>query len=149
MELTKKEKTMKRTITKIVIHCSATPEGTDVKAATIAKWHKQRGFKSIGYHYVIDLDGTIEKGRPLEKAGAHCEGVNESSIGICYIGGLGTDGKPKDTMTAEQNDALMMLLMALREQFPDIKIYGHNELNPAKACPCFDVQEWLSGLGFC
>ena len=138
---------MKRTITKIIIHCSATPEGADVKARTIEQWHRKRGFRAIGYHYVIDLDGTIEQGRPLEKAGAHCEGVNDCSIGICYIGGTDDEGKPKNTMTPEQSDALAMLLIALREQFPEVKIYGHNELNVKKACPCFDVQEWLKGYG--
>ncbi len=139
---------MKRTITKIIIHCSATPEGVDVKAATIAQWHRKRGFKSIGYHYVIDLDGTIENGRPLAKAGAHCEGANDCSIGICYIGGLDSNGNPKNTMTPEQNDSLLMLLMTLTEQFPGIKIYGHNELNLNKTCPCFDVRKWLADHGF-
>ncbi|MCQ2343868.1 MAG: N-acetylmuramoyl-L-alanine amidase [Paludibacteraceae bacterium] len=139
---------MKRTITKIIIHCSASPEGRDDRAADIARWHKQKGLKSIGYHYVIDLDGTIEEGRPLDKAGAHCEGANNCSIGICYIGGLDSNGNPKNTMTPEQNDALVMLLMTLRTQFPGIKIYGHNELNLNKACPCFDVRKWLANHGF-
>lgn len=138
---------MKRTIEKIIIHCSATPEGVDIKASTIAQWHKKRGFRTIGYHYVITLDGTIENGRPLEKAGAHCEGVNDCSIGICYIGGLDKDGHPKNTMTPEQNDALISLLTILKNQFPDIKIYGHNELNLNKSCPCFDVQQFLRNNG--
>ncbi|MBQ0007865.1 MAG: N-acetylmuramoyl-L-alanine amidase [bacterium] len=134
---------MKRTIEKIIIHCSATPEGADIKASTIAQWHRKRGFRTIGYHYVIDLDGTIENGRPLEKPGAHCEGVNHCSIGICYIGGLDSNGNPKNTLTPEQNDSLVSLISVLREQFPDIKIFGHNELNQNKACPCFNVQSWL------
>ena len=138
---------MKRTISKIIIHCSATPEGADIKAATIDKWHRKRGFKSIGYHYVIDLDGTIEDVRPLAQPGAHCEGVNDCSIGICYIGGLDAEGKPKDTRTPEQQDALVILLEQLKEEFPDVQIYGHNELNPAKNCPCFDVQKWLQEVG--
>ena len=138
---------MKRSIQKLIIHCSATPEGADIKAATIAKWHKQKGFKSIGYHYVIDLDGTIENGRPLAQPGAHCEGVNDCSVGICYIGGLDEDGHPKDTRTPEQHDALLILLTELKEAYPDAQIYGHNELNPNKSCPCFDVQKWLKSVG--
>ncbi|MCQ2344386.1 MAG: N-acetylmuramoyl-L-alanine amidase [Paludibacteraceae bacterium] len=137
---------MKRTIKKIVIHCSATREGVDIKASTIDVWHRKRGFRSIGYHYVIDLDGTIENGRPLDKPGAHCEGVNDSSIGICYIGGLDSHGKPKNTLTPEQNDSLVTLVSMLKDSFPDIKIFGHNELDPSKSCPCFNVQEWLKRL---
>ena len=96
---------------------------------------------------MIDLDGTIENGRPLAQPGAHCEGVNDCSIGICYVGGLDAQGHPKDTRTAEQQDALLLLLTELKEEFPDVQIYGHNELNPAKNCPCFDVQAWLAEVG--
>lgn len=76
-----------RKITELILHCSATPEGKDFSTTDIDRWHKARGFKMIGYHYVIRLDGTIEQGRPLEMTGAHCKGHNAHSIGICYIGG--------------------------------------------------------------
>lgn len=93
-----------RKINQIIVHCSATPEGKNFNANDIDRWHKERGFDCIGYHYVIDLDGTIEKGRPIEKVGAHVKGHNSNSIGVCYIGGLASDGKtPKDTRTVEQD----------------------------------------------
>ena len=95
-----------RTITEIIIHCSATIEGKDYTVEDIDRWHRQRGFARVGYHYVIRLDGTIQQGRPLDIAGAHCIGHNAHSIGICYIGGLDQTGKPKDTRTQAQKDSL-------------------------------------------
>lgn len=145
----------------IVIHCSATPEGQDVRAADIDKMHRQRGFKMIGYNYVIDLDGTIEEGRPLSMDGAHCEKpgfsgrpYNKHSIGICYVGGVAKDGKtPKDTRTDAQKLALQALVSNLTMQYPIVDILGHRDASPdlngdgmiskwewMKACPCFDVR---------
>lgn len=112
-----------RKINEIIVHCSATAEGKDFKAADIDRWHKERGFGAkyggktyhIGYHYVIDLNGLVETGRPEELTGAHCKGHNSLSIGVCYIGGLASDGKTaKDTRTLEQKDALVNLLMHLK-----------------------------------
>lgn len=128
-----------RTINLILIHCTATEEGKDFKAKDIDKWHKQKGWKGIGYHYVIDLDGTIEKGRPDEEIGAHCTGKNKNSIGIVYVGGL-KDGKPKDTRTKEQKEALWELLRQLLIKYPKATIHGHNEFSN-KDCPCFNVKE--------
>ena len=91
-----------RKINKIIVHCSATPEGRNVSAATIDKWHKERGWSGIGYHYVVKLDGSIEYGRMVDKVGDHCKGHNKSSIGICYIGGCDSDMKAKDTRTPQQ-----------------------------------------------
>lgn len=130
--------TTTRTIREFIIHCSATKAGRDFRAADIRRWHRQRGFADIGYHFVIDLDGTIELGRPLGRIGAHCLGHNQISIGICYIGGLDADGKPADTRTPEQRDSLLALLRALRLHYPLATIHGHCEF-AAKACPCFDV----------
>lgn len=128
-----------RKINKIIIHCSATAAGRDFSAADIDRCHRARGFNSIGYHYVIRLDGTVETGRPLALTGAHCKGHNSDSIGICYIGGLASDGKtPCDTRTPLQRDALRRLTAALVRQFPGITIHGHNRF-AAKACPCFSV----------
>ena len=76
-----------RKITKIIIHCAATPEGKDFTVQQIDQWHRQRGFRCIGYHFVIYRDGSIHKGRPIEQAGAHTSGHNAHSIGICLIGG--------------------------------------------------------------
>lgn len=104
------------------------------------KWHKQRGWKGIGYHYVIDLDGTIEKGRPESEIGAHTVGHNRNSIGVVYVGGLDKSGKPKDTRTEEQKEALLEILRQLLCKYPKATIHGHNEF-AKKACPCFDVRK--------
>lgn len=130
-----------RTIKKIIIHCSATPEGKNFTAADIDQWHRRRGFRKIGYHYVILLDGTIQSGRPLSEAGAHCLNHNKDSIGICYIGGLTADGKkPKDTRTIRQKEAMRTLIAGLRAKYPAATLHGHNEF-AAKACPCFKVPD--------
>lgn len=127
-----------RNINLIIIHCTATMEGLDFKAKDIDLWHKQKGWKGIGYHYVVDLDGTVEKGRPDAEIGAHCVGKNKNSIGIVYVGGLDKNGKPKDTRTPEQKEALWELLRVLLVKYPKATIHGHNEFSN-KACPCFDV----------
>jgi N-acetylmuramoyl-L-alanine amidase len=129
-----------RQIKQIIIHCSATPEGKNIGATTIRGWHKERGFTDIGYHYVIRLDGTIEQGRPIEQIGAHCQGHNRNSIGICYIGGLSQKRQPKDTRTIAQRQAMKQLIQELQEQFPEATLHGHREF-AAKACPCFDIED--------
>ena len=129
-----------RQITEIIIHCSATPEGKDFSAADIDRWHKDRGFKMIGYHYVIYRDGSIHTSRPLEMVGAHCKGHNAHSIGICYIGGLAPNGRAKDTRTPAQKDSLWALVQALLKQFPNATVHGHREF-ANKDCPCFDVKD--------
>ena len=132
-----------RSIDKIIVHCSATREGQHVTVQQIRQWHLQRNFADIGYHYVIYLDGTVHKGRPLEKAGAHCKGYNAHSIGICYVGGLDRQGKPKDTRTAAQKAALLTLIRELRQRFPHATVHGHREF-ANKACPCFDAKKEYS-----
>lgn len=129
-----------RPINKIIIHCSATPEGRDYTVADIRRWHLQRGFSDIGYHYVIYRDGSIVVGRPLTQPGAHCYGQNKTSIGICYIGGLTSDGKSaKDTRTPAQKSALVSLIKELRSKFPGSTVHGHREF-ANKDCPCFDAK---------
>lgn len=129
-----------RKIDKIILHCSATKEGQHFTTADIDNWHRARGFAKIGYHFVVYLDGSVHKGRDISEIGAHCLGQNKNSIGICYIGGLDKDGKPKDTRTPEQKEALIKLVAELKEKYPNATIHGHNEF-AAKACPCFDVQK--------
>lgn len=131
-----------RKIDKIIIHCSATPEGRDVKTETIRQWHLKRGWSDIGYHYVIELDGKIVSGRPLERVGAHCRGENTGSIGICYVGGVNEEMIPKDTRTEAQRAALHSLLFDLTDNFANATIHGHNEFS-SKACPSFNVQTEL------
>ena len=128
-----------RKINEIIVHCAATREGRDFTVEDITRWHKARGFATIGYHYVIYRDGSIHEGRPLEQIGAHCVGHNKHSIGICYIGGCASDGKtPKDTRTSEQKEALLALLRRLKARFPNATIHGHRDF-AAKACPSFDA----------
>ena len=97
----------------IIIHCSATRAEQDITAADIESWHRARGFWTIGYHYVIRLDGTIEPGRDVTLDGAHCMGWNKRAIGICYVGGLDKDGRPADTRTDAQRTAWIHHWMAL------------------------------------
>ena len=130
-----------RNITKIIVHCSATPEGKNFTVKQIDACHRQRGFNGIGYHFVIYLDGSIHVGRALAKAGAHCKGYNAHSIGVCYIGGVAADGKtPKDTRTDAQKESLVKLITELRQQFPNASVHGHREF-ANKACPCFDARK--------
>lgn len=133
-----------RTIDKIIVHCSATKEGKDFCAADIERWHKERGFRCIGYHYVVKLDGTIEKGRNESEIGAHCLGQNNHSIGVCYIGGLDANGKPKDTRTEVQKLAMLALINRLKEDYPKAKVYPHYKF-ANKACPCFDAEKEYNG----
>ena len=134
-----------RKINKIIIHCSATIEGQSITADTIDQWHKKRGWRGIGYHYVIGLDGLIEYGRMVDEIGAHVKGMNADSIGICYIGGLDADKEPKDTRTLEQKESLLDLLKTLKRLHPDATIHGHNEF-ANKACPCFNVKKEYYGI---
>jgi len=134
-------KRSKRTIKEIIVHCSATPEGKDYTVLDIRRWHKQQGWSDIGYHYVIYRNGHVEPGRDVDIAGAHCEGHNMHSIGVCYIGGMTRDGKkPKDTRTLSQKAALLSLLLDLKRLYPQAKIYGHCDFSN-KACPCFDAKD--------
>lgn len=130
---------MARKINEIIVHCTATIEGKNFKAADIDRWHKQKGWDGIGYHYVVDLDGTVEPGRPESKQGAHCLGHNANSIGVVYVGGLASDGEtPKDTRTAQQKAALVKLLTELKHRYPNAAIHSHRDF-AAKACPSFDA----------
>lgn len=132
-----KLKKSKRTIKRIIVHCTATPEGRDVSVETIRRWHKERGWSDIGYHYVVMLDGTIKNGRDVDIAGAHTQGYNSTSIGVVYVGGMTNDAKKsKDTRTDAQKKALVGLLKKLRALYPSATIHGHSEF-ANKACPCF------------
>lgn len=125
-----------REINWIVVHCSATPNGKPFFAKDIDAWHKQQGWSGIGYHWVIDLDGTLEKGRPIELIGAHVEGHNSNSVGICLIG--------NDEFTQEQFDRLRETIITLLASFPNAKVCGHRDFAGVhKTCPNFDVKEWL------
>ena len=135
-----------RKITEIIVHCTATREGHHFTVADVDRWHKSRGFKCIGYHYLIHLDGTVEPGRPEEEVGAHCLEHNATSIGVCYVGGLASDGRtPSDTRTLAQRQSLLTLLRELKRRFPEASIHSHREF-AAKACPCFDATAEYASL---
>lgn len=136
----------RRRINEIIVHCTATPEGRDYTVADIRQMHKAQGWVDIGYHYLIYRDGSIHEGRNVDMVGAHCQGHNAQSIGVCYVGGVARDGKtPKDTRTQAQKDALIHLLMQLVCIYPDATIRGHRDF-AAKACPSFDATREYKNL---
>lgn len=129
---------MTRKITKIILHCTATPFGKEATVKSIDAYHRSLGWDGIGYHFVIGLDGTVHTGRPVEKIGAHCKGQNVCSIGIAYVGGLDQRGLPADTRTPAQKRALRALVERLCAEYPGVTVHCHNEY-ANKACPCFDI----------
>lgn len=149
-----------RIINRIIVHCSATRPGwmdglaATEKRAEIRRWHTDpepsgNGWSDIGYHWLIDRDGTRLPGRPEERAGAHVYGLNAHSIGVCLIGGHGGAAPDdfSDHFTPAQDHALRDLLSDIRARYEQpgrpVIISGHNQ-HAAKACPCFDVPEWLA-----
>lgn len=130
----------------LVVHSSATPEGKDFTVEDITRWHKARGWITIGYHFVVYRDGSVHEGRSMDLQGAHCVAVNPVSIGICYIGGCEKDGKtPKDTRTEAQKAAIIGLLKRLKERFPNAVVRGHRDFEKT-ACPSFDAKETYKGI---
>lgn len=136
-----------RTINEIIVHCSDTPEGRNDKAEDIRRWHVNgNGWSDIGYHYVVDLDGTIELGRDVALVGAHATGHNANSVGVCYVGGRDAQtGRAKDTRTDAQKVSLRVLLQHLRARFPEARIIGHCNVSH-KQCPCFDAKNEYKDL---
>jgi N-acetylmuramoyl-L-alanine amidase len=132
---------VKRKIDKIIIHCSATPPSMDIDAKEIDRWHRNKGWSQIGYHFVIKRDGEIQDGRPLELIGAHVKGYNTGSIGICLVGGVeeGNVSHAQDNFTDKQWRSLRNLLKICKADYKKATIHGHNEY-ANKACPSFDVQ---------
>lgn len=136
-----------RPIDAIIIHCSYTYSSMDVDAAEIRRWHMEdNGWQDIGYHYVIKRDGTVETGRPVERAGAHVKGHNARSIGVCLVGGKGRLPDPGTNFTPAQWDSLRNLVVELKDRFPNAVIRGHYDYDKHKTCPTFDVKAWAEGL---
>tara|TARA_R110000824_G_scaffold69297_3_gene178620 strand:+ start:11611 stop:11994 length:384 start_codon:yes stop_codon:yes gene_type:complete len=115
----------------------------DIGAREINNWHIDRGWSGIGYHFVVRRDGTVENGRAINQVGAHCKGFNSESIGICLVGGRGDQGQPEDNFTESQMETLGFLIDSLEGDYPDADVFGHNDLNPHKFCPSFDVHDWI------
>lgn len=165
-----------RAINLIVIHCSASANtdalfrgspgtpGLVTPVQVIDGWHAKRGFRRthalarhvnpqlphIGYHYVLYRNGAVATGRHLDEVGAHVQGFNQKSIGICLVG--------TDRFTKAQWEALAGLVASLQKQFPEARVLGHRDLSPdqdangivepfewLKTCPGFDVAAWLKG----
>ena len=140
----------------IILHCTATKEGYNMTVEQIDRLHKKNGWRGIGYHFVIYRDGSVHDGRDINEVGAHAAPYNTGSVGIVYVGGLDVNGKPKDTRTQEQKDAMFALVKKLMEMYPIKKVIGHRDISPdkngngiierkewIKACPCFEVSEWV------
>lgn len=130
---------MHRRINSFVVHCADTPASMDIGVQEIDRWHKERGWLGIGYHFVIRRDGTVETGRPTEKLGAHARGHNGDTIAICLVGGKGGFN-----FTIAQMDALRILKIQLEQRFGSKPWVGHNDLDSSKTCPNFDVKSLLS-----
>lgn len=133
-----------RKISQIIVHCSATPVSRDIGVKEIDAMHRARGFDGTGYHYVIRLDGKEEKGRDEAQIGAHAQGNNAHSIGICLIGGVDENGNSKATATLAQQITLARLLVRLLKKYPGAEIIGHRDTGAKKDCPSFDVSHWLA-----
>jgi N-acetyl-anhydromuramyl-L-alanine amidase AmpD len=125
----------------IVVHCSATRENQDYSVSQLESDHRKRGFRKIGYHFYIRKDGTVTQHRYLLEVGAHCRPHNRCSIGVCYEGGLNTEGEPTDTRTFAQRQQLQDLILILKRMFPQAIVMGHRDMPGARACdcPCFDA----------
>jgi hypothetical protein len=142
-----------REIKEIHIHCTATREGKAITAEAIRQMHKARGWSDIGYHIIVGFQG-IEHGRPLRRNPASVKGRNSGAAAIAYVGGLDSNGKPKDTRTPRQKELLIKAIKGLKNSYPKAKIFGHRDLSPdkngdgeitsdewLKSCPCFDAIE--------
>ena len=141
---------VRKTTDFIVVHCSATTaKMSKVDAAEIDRWHRAKGWQCIGYHFVIKRDGTVEEGREQDKIGAHVEGYNSNSVGICLVGGLADDGKTaENNFTPEQLASLKKLLKAAKVKHPKAVIQGHRDFPGVKKdCPSFDVKTWIKEQG--
>lgn len=116
----------------------------------IDRWHREKGWDGIGYHYVVCRNGALEFGRDESRAGAHCMGHNKDSIGICLIGGIkdGTKDEPVNDYTKAQWETLKRLVTDLKAKYPKAKIVGHCDYEKKKTCPNFNVKQWAKENNF-
>lgn len=136
-----------RKIENIIIHCTATRPDADVDIDHVRTWHvKGNGWRDVGYHYLIKLDGTVQHGRHISKTGAGVKGHNSHSVHIAYVGGCDDDLKPKNTLNADQRAALYQLTTSIVRVLGPLDVIGHNDLTDEKACPSFKVGTELAQL---
>jgi len=144
----------------LVVHVTATPSSRDIGAKEVDAMHRAKGWKGIGYHFVIRRDGTVETGRAINQIGAHVEGWNSVSVGVSLVGGVDERGSPQDNRTPHQTASLISLLKDLQARYPHALVCGHRDLSPdrdrdgviepdefIKACPCFDAIAWARANG--
>jgi N-acetyl-anhydromuramyl-L-alanine amidase AmpD len=135
----------KESVRFIAVHCSATPPDMDIGVEDIRKWHKEQGWDDVGYHYVIQRDGLLEAGRPLDVQGAHVAGHNHESVGICLVGGVNKRKEPDANFTAAQYASLESIIALILPRFPGAVVRGHRDFpGVTKACPSFDAIAWWS-----
>ena len=125
----------------LIIHCAATKPSMDIGLTEIRKWHLDRGWRDVGYHYIIRRNGEVELGRRSDDTAAHASGYNHKSIGVCLVGGMADDNSAEDNFTDRQWTALLDLVKQIQVEYNDINIIGHNDVS-TKECPSFDVQKW-------
>ncbi len=140
----------------IVVHCSANRADTRLTPEQIAAYHTRprseggEGWRRPGYHFIVSRKGRTfcalspwrgEAGGPLVNRANGARGYNHRAIHVCYIGGLDGQGRPADTRTPEQREELRALVERLRRAYPKARVVGHRELNPRKACPCFEMKD--------
>lgn len=147
-----------RVIRRIVVHCSAGSQST--KASEIVAYHLRpaalggRGWKTPGYHYIVEADGNVVNTVEEHRIANGAKGFNSDSLHVCYVGGIDSKGRATDNRTDEQKQSLRRLLGELRRRYPDAEIVGHRDLSPdkngngkvdvwerVKACPSFDAAE--------
>jgi N-acetylmuramoyl-L-alanine amidase len=132
-------------VNKIVIHCADTFADMDIGLKEITQWHLQRGFSDVGYHYIIRRDGSVETGRSELVMGAHVQGHNHDSLGVCVVGGKARNGEQACNFTSAQWITLAKLTKALKDVH-QCDVVGHNDLDPSKTCPTFDAKSWAATL---
>lgn len=130
----------------IILHCSATKPDHDVDIRDVDRWHREKGWRKVGYHFFIKRDGTVQEGRGLMEGGAHAKGYNDKSVGICLAGGVAKDGATaENNFTAAQWEALTSLVHRMTALFPKVTVIGHRDIAP-KDCPCFDAGAWWAAV---
>lgn len=138
----------------IVIHCSADPADTTKDATDVERYHRSLGWRDVGYHYLINRDGTLVAGRPEDMRGAHEKRVNSRSVAVCMIGGappVGSkeyrQGLGENNFTDPQWKTLEQIVRQLHAKYPNAEVLGHRDIEGVrKACPSFEARDWWSDV---